>query len=139
MNHVTTRRYVSIFEYVCLVHSLQPWFTNGLKRIAKSPKLHFLDSGLLAALTGVSQERLNHDRTLFGPILESFVLGELLKLASWSEERYFFWQFRQNEKQEVDIVIEDLRGNIVGCGSKGLGECEQKGFCRFAQSRACVR
>ena len=138
MNHVTTRRYVSIFEYVYLVHSLQPWFTNRLKRIAKSPKLHFLDSGLLAALMGVSQEHLNHDRTLFGPILESSVLGELLKLASWSEERYFFWHFRQNDQQEVGIVIEDFRGHVSQCRSKGLSECEQKGFCRFAQSRSCV-
>ena len=128
MNHVTTRRYVSIFEYVYLVHSLQPWFTNRLKRIVKSPKLHFLDSGLLVALMGVSQEHLNHDRTLFEPIFESFVLGELLKLASWSEERYFFWHFRQNDKQEVDIVIEDLRGNIVGVEVKASASVNRKDF-----------
>ena len=128
MNHVTTRRYVSIFEYVYLVHSLQPWFTNRLKRIVKSPKLHFLDSGLLATLMGVSQEHLNHDRTLFGPILESFVLSELLKIASWSEERYFFWHFRQNDQQEVDIVIEDLRGNIVGVEVKASASVNRKDF-----------
>ena len=128
MNHVTTRRYVSIFEYVYLVHSLQPWFTNRIKRIAKSPKLHFLDSGLLATLMGVSQEHLNHDKTVFGPILESFVLGELLKIASWSDERYFFWHFRQNDKQEVDIVIEDLRGNIVGVEVKASASVNRKDF-----------
>ena len=128
MNHVTTRRYVSIFEYVYLVHSLQPWFTNRLKRIAKSPKLHFLDSGLLVALMGVSQEHLNHDRTVFGPILESFVLGELLKIASWSDERYYFWHFRQNDQQEVDIVIEDLRGNIVGVEVKASASVNRKDF-----------
>ncbi len=128
MNHVTTRKYVGVFEHVYLVHSLLPWFTNRLKRIAKSPKLHFLDSGLLASLMGVSQEYINHDRTLFGPIFESFVLGELLKLASWSEERYFFWHFRQNDKQEVDIVIEDLRGYIVGVEVKASASVYQKDF-----------
>lgn len=128
MNHVTTRKYAGVFEHVYLVHSLLPWFTNRLKRIAKSPKLHFLDSGLLASLMGVSQEYINHDRTLFGPILESFVLGELLKLASWSEERYFFWHFRQNDKQEVDVVIEDLRGYIVGVEVKASASVYQKDF-----------
>lgn len=128
LNHVTTKKYVSIFEYVYLVHSLRPWFTNRLKRIAKSPKLHFLDSGLLATLMGVSQEQLIHDRASFGPILESFVLGELLKLASWSEERYLFWHFRQNDKQEVDIVIEDLRGSVVGVEVKASASVSRKDF-----------
>ena len=79
-------------------------------------------------LMGVSQEHLNHDRTVFGPILESFVLSELLKLASWSEERYFFWHFRQNDKQEVDIVIEDLCGNIVGVEVKASASVNRKDF-----------
>ena len=128
LNHVTTRKYVSILEHVYLVYSLRPWFTNRVKRITKSPKLHFLDSGLLAALMGVSQAYLNRDRFLFGPILESFVLSELMKLASWSEERYYFWHFRQNDKQEVDIVIEDLRGYIVGVEVKASASVSKKDF-----------
>lgn len=82
MNHVTTSKYVNIFEQLFLVHALRPWSTNRLKSIVKSPKLHFRDSGLLAALKGVSQNRLEYDRTWFRPILESFVLSELMKLAS---------------------------------------------------------
>ncbi len=53
MNHVTTNKYVSIFEQLFLVHALRPWSTKRLKGIVKSPKLHFLNSGLLAALKGV--------------------------------------------------------------------------------------
>ena len=87
MNHVTTRKHVGILDNLFLVHTLLPWYTNALKRVAKSPKLHFIDAGLLASLKGLTPERLSLDRTPFGPLLETFVLGELLKLASWADDR----------------------------------------------------
>lgn len=90
MNHVTTQKYMKVLESLYLVHSLQPWFTNKLKRLIKSPKLHFLDSGLLSALKDMPSERIAKDRTAFGAILETFVVGEILKIASWSDERCSF-------------------------------------------------
>ena len=114
MNHVTARKYVGILENLFLVHTLPPWYTNTLKRLVKSPKLHFLDAGLLAALRGITPQRLRRDRTPLGPLLETFVLGELLKLAGWTDDRYRFAHFRDKGRNEVDIVIEDGRGRIVG-------------------------
>ncbi|MDE0695874.1 MAG: ATP-binding protein [Boseongicola sp.] len=87
MNHVTTQKYTGVFESLYLIHSLQSWHSNRIKRLIKSPKLHFLDSGLLAALKGLSLERIAKDRTAFGTTLETFVVGEILKIASWSDER----------------------------------------------------
>jgi predicted AAA+ superfamily ATPase len=49
VTHKTGQRYVGLLEQVFLVATVQPWFTNTLKRIVKTPKLHFLDSGLLAS------------------------------------------------------------------------------------------
>ena len=63
MNHVTTRKYLSVFQSLFLVKNLQPWYTNTIKRVTKSHKLHFLDSGLLAAQKGLSPESLDRDRT----------------------------------------------------------------------------
>ena len=114
MNHVTTRRYMGILENVFLVRTLPPWYTNALKRVTKSPKLHFLDAGLLVALKGLTPQRLRRDRTQFGSVLETFVFGEILKLAGWAEDRYTLSHFRDKERNEVDIVIEDGRGRIVG-------------------------
>ncbi|MDE0308724.1 MAG: ATP-binding protein [Acidiferrobacterales bacterium] len=128
LNHVSTKKYVDIFESLYLVHTLQPWFTNNLQRLIKTPKLHFLDSGLLAALTGVSSDRLVGERVLFGPLLESFVFGELLKNASWSNERYVFSHFRDKERNEVDIVIENRRGRIVGIEVKASATVTKKDF-----------
>ncbi len=118
MNHVTARKYVGILESLFLVHTLPPRYANTLKRSTKSPKLHFLDAGLLAALRGISPDRVRRDRKVFGPLLETFVLGELLKLAGWGNNRYTFLHFRDKDRNEVDIVIEDRHGQVVGIDVK---------------------
>ena len=128
MSHVTTRKYLSVLENLFLVHTLPPWHANTLKRLTKSPKLHFLDAGLLAALRGITPNRLRRDRTPFGPLLETFVLGELLKLAGWSDDRYTFSHFRDKERNEVDIVIEDGRGRIVGVEVKASATVTARDF-----------
>ena len=61
---------------------------------------------MLAALRSITPDRLHRDRTPFGTLLETFVLAELLKLASWADDRYIFSHFRDKERNEVDIVIE---------------------------------
>jgi predicted AAA+ superfamily ATPase len=114
IGHVTTQRYTDVLAHLYLVRTLPPWYTNELKRLIKTPKLHFLDSGLLAALRNLSSARLISDRSAFGPLLETFVLAELLKLASWNPERLEFFHFRDRYGNEVDIVIEDSRGHVIG-------------------------
>ncbi len=128
MNHVTTRKYLDILESLFLVCTLSPWYSNTLKRLTKSPKLHFLDAGLLAALRGLTPDRLRRDRTPFGPLLETFVLGELLKLATWTDDRYAFSHFRNKQRNEVDIVIENGRGEIVGIEVKASATVSTKDF-----------
>ena len=88
LNHVTTQKYTGIFEQLFLVRTLPPWHNNALKRLTKKPKLHFLDSGLLAALTGLTPEKVAADRSRFGAILETFVFSEILKLTGWSDDRF---------------------------------------------------
>ena len=128
MNHVTARKYLGVLESLFLVHTLPPWYSDTLKRLTKSPKLHFLDAGLLAALRGLTPDRLRRDRTPFGPLLETFVLGELLKLATWTDDRYAFSHFRNKQRNEVDIVIENGRGEIVGIEVKASATVSTKDF-----------
>lgn len=118
LNHVTTQKYVGVFESLYLVHTLQPWFTNRLKRLTKSPKLHFLDAGLLAAMRDVSPDTVAKEKTAFGPILETFVFSELRKIASWSDQRCSFAHYRDKDKNEVDLVLENRQGQVVGIEAK---------------------
>lgn len=136
MNHVTIRRYVGILEHLFLVQTLQPWYSNALKRLLKSPKLHFLDSGLLASLSRLSLEKLRRDRTRFGPLLETFVVGELLKLASWADDPITFFHFRDKERNEVDIVLEDGGGRVVGIEVKASATVSRSDFAGLERLQA---
>jgi predicted AAA+ superfamily ATPase len=82
VSHKTGQRHVGLLEQLFLIATVQPWFTNALKRIVKTPKLHFLDSGLLATVRGLSFDRIKTDRGRFGALLESFVFAEVLKLMT---------------------------------------------------------
>ncbi|MBX4971026.1 ATP-binding protein [Rhizobium binae] len=128
MNHITTQKYVGIFESLFLARTVQPWFSNKLKRLTKTPKIHFLDSGLLASLRDLSLDRLRHDRGQFGALLETFVFGEILKLASAAQTGFEFSHFRDKQQNEVDIVIEDRRGRIVGIEIKAAASVSNSDF-----------
>jgi predicted AAA+ superfamily ATPase len=128
MNHVTAQKYVGVFEQLFLVRTLPPWHASALKRLTKTPKLHFLDPGLLAALRDLSPDRLRFERTLLGVPLETFVYSELLKLASWAGDRLEFSHFRDKEKNEVDIVVEDRRGRVVGVEVKAAATVTRSDF-----------
>ena len=138
LNHVTTRKYMRVLESLFLIYTLQPWFTNRLKRITKSPKLHFLDTGLLSTLCDTSPNMIQTDKTAFGPILETFVLSEILKIASWSNQRCSFSHFRDKDGKEVDIVLENQRGEIVGVEVKSSATVAASDFSGMRRlSEAC--
>ena len=114
VSHKTARRYIGLLEQVFLIATLQPWFTNALKRIVKTPKLHFLDTGLLAEACGMTFDMVKADRKTFGPLLESFVFSETLKLVSATDLQLRTYHFRDHEKREVDLVLERNDGMIAG-------------------------
>ena len=128
VSYKTGQRYVGLLEQVFLVQTLQPWYTNALKRIAKTPKLHFLDSGLLATARGLTFERVKTNRDLFGPILESFVFSEVLKLMTASDLRLTPHHFRDQQMREVDIVLERDDGMIVGIEIKASATVKSSDF-----------
>lgn len=110
----TVQRYVRTLEQTYLIRFLPAWHRNELKRLIRTPKLHFLDSGFLAAIRRITSDRLIRDRSLFGPLLETFVFSELLKHASWSGHKYDFYHYRDKDKVEVDFVIERSPDSLIG-------------------------
>lgn len=110
----TANRYVGIFEQLYLVRRVPVWAANRLNRVVKTPKLQFIDSGLLAAVAELSHDELARDRTRFGALLETFVYSELLKHANSSLKRYRLFHYRDVSGTEVDMVIENAAGEVVG-------------------------
>ncbi len=69
---------------------------------------------MLTALNGLGPEQIRRGCSLVGPILESFVFGELLKLAGATDDRITISHFRDRDRNEVDFVKENTRGEIIG-------------------------
>ncbi len=128
VSYKTGQRYVALLEQVFLVSTLQPWYTNALKRITKTEKLHFLDTGLLAATRGLSFDKVRADRGLIGTLLETFVFSEVLKLMTASEMRLNPYHFRDQQMREVDVVLERDDGMIVGIEVKGSARIRSNDF-----------
>ncbi|MEX0713777.1 MAG: ATP-binding protein, partial [Pirellulales bacterium] len=110
----TLKRYFALLEATFLVHTVPAWSTNLGQRLVKSPKLFLCDTGLMTHLLGLTAQRLRQQTTLRGPLMENFVAAELLKQITWSRTRPAMFHFRTVTGSEVDLVLENPAGRIVG-------------------------
>jgi predicted AAA+ superfamily ATPase len=124
----TVARYITLLEQLFLVRRVPAWSANGLARVVKTPKLQFLDSGLLSALLGLRLAGLVTNRTAFGPALECYIYAELLRLASWSEDSYELFMYRDKDQREVDVVIANGLGQLVGVEVKAAASVQAAQF-----------
>jgi predicted AAA+ superfamily ATPase len=130
-NHLddkTTKKYVHVLEQLFLIRRVEPWFRNRLKRLVKTPRLHFLDSGLLAAISGITRERIARDRAVFGSLLETFVFSEVLKQSAWLDDRYSISHYRDKDQDEVDLVVENEATELVGIEVKASATVKTADF-----------
>lgn len=128
VTHKTSQRYVGLLEQVFLISTLPPWYTNAIKRITKTSKLHFLDTALLAATRGLTFEKVRTNRDLVGALYENFVYSEVLRLITGTELRLAPYHFRDQEMREVDIVLERDDGNIAGIEVKASATVRSSDF-----------
>ena len=110
----TVDRWLALLEHMFLVRRIRAWHHNRLKRLVRTPKLHFLDSGLLAALRGTSAADIEKDRGKLGPLLECFVHAEIAKAAALSDGMTSVSHYRDKDRSEVDLVLERSPDRVVG-------------------------
>lgn len=101
----TVDHYLAVCERLYLVRRLPPWHRNPASRLIKSPKVHLLDSGLAATLTGLTVADWSTQRSRFGHLLESFVVQQLVAQAGWTDPDLRFWHYRDKDQVEVGLVI----------------------------------
>jgi uncharacterized protein len=113
----TADNYVRLLEALFLVRKLPAWGRTLRARATKAPKLHLVDSGLAAHLMGVNARKLERRDPAaiveFGHLLETFVVGELLKQASWLDDVDHIGHWRTSDGAEVDLIIETFDGDVV--------------------------
>lgn len=103
---VTAREWLTVLETSYIAARVPPYFRNYGKRLVKSPKLYFLDSGLMAWLLGIRDAMTLSLHPLRGAIFETMVFSELAKqrLNAGQPIDIFFW--RDNKGEEVDFITE---------------------------------
>jgi len=102
----TVKSWLSILEQCYILFLLQPYYKNFNKRLIKSPKLYFYDSGLLCYLLGVEDEEHLMGHSNRGNIFESFIISEIIK-SFYNRDKVpniYFW--RDSSGNEVDCLIE---------------------------------
>lgn len=110
----TLKRYLTLLRTVFLVHLLPPWSNNQGKRLVKSPKVYLNDTGILAYLLGLDLDGIRRDPKSLGKIVETYVINEFLKQATWSQIGVNLYYYRTVSGYEVDLILETQDGRIIG-------------------------
>ncbi len=137
LDHKTAARYVGLFEQMFLLRRIDVYAANRLNRVVKTPKLQFIDSGLLATLLDFSPAVARQDRSRFGNVLETFVYGELRKHATTADGDYQMLYYRDHDQYEVDVVIENAGGQLIGVEVKAAASIKSsdlRGLKRLAST-----
>ncbi|MFU8798166.1 MAG: ATP-binding protein [Gammaproteobacteria bacterium] len=110
----TLKRYLILLETTFLIRYIPAFSSNLGKRTVKSPKLYLNDTGLMAHLNGSNKERLFREPLLWGSLLETFVQAELIKHLGWSVTPAYLMHYRTQTGIEVDFILENRAGNLIG-------------------------
>jgi len=125
----TVRKYIGLLEALYIVKLIPAYSNNMLKRVIKSPKVHFIDSGLASYLLNSSVEAsLVGKNEHLGNLIETFVYSELIKHQSYSEENIEIYHYRDQQQKEVDFVIESNSGDIVALEIKSGSTIKKEQF-----------
>ena len=102
----TVNAWLSVLEIGSIIFLLKPYYKNYSKRIIKSPKLYFYDTGLAASLLGLESSMQLSTHYLRGELFENMVIAEYVKgeFAKGKEPQIYFW--RDSNQSEVDLLIE---------------------------------
>ena len=124
----TLKRYLALLEVAFLVRRLPAWSASLSSRLSKTAKIVVTDSGLLSHLLGLDLARVTADRTQAGQALEDFVVNEVDRQSGWSEPVVQLYHYRTHAGREVDLVLEDERGRVVGLEIKATSSAGSRDF-----------
>jgi predicted AAA+ superfamily ATPase len=105
INQATGKRWLSILENSGIAYLLEPYHTNVTKRLVKTPKLYFLDTGLAAWLTEWSTAATLEAGAMSVPFLETWVVSEIIKSWWHNGKRAPIYYYRDKDTREVDLLI----------------------------------
>ena len=124
----TVKRYLNLLDLLFITRRIPAWSTNLTTRAVATPKLVLTDSGLAAHLTGMSLRRARQPTAPVGPLVETFVLGELTRQLALTDQPVRLYHYRDRDQYEVDAVLESASGELVACEVKAAETVRSEDF-----------
>lgn len=112
ISNKTIEEWLSLLEASFIIYRLRPYYKNWNKRIIKSPKLYFLDPGFVTYLLGIEEQNQLLRHPLRGEIFETFIIVEFLKKRYHFGDRSNLYYYRDNNQNEIDLIIDTHFGPI---------------------------
>ncbi|MDY2789883.1 MAG: ATP-binding protein [Lachnospiraceae bacterium] len=106
INQKQVKDWLTILETLGIIFYLHPYSNNLLKRLVKTPKLYFYDTGLVCYLTKWSSAETLESGAMNGAILENYVVAEIRKTYLNSGKEPFMYYYRDKDAREIDVVLE---------------------------------
>jgi uncharacterized protein len=107
IDHKTAQAWLSVLEACYIAWRLPPWFGSVTKRLIKTPKLYFADTGLLCHLLGIRTAQQLASHPLRGPVFENWVISELRKQRYNAGRHPEFHFYRDRKGLEVDLIVHE--------------------------------
>ena len=103
----TVKAWLSVLEASYMIFMLPPYHNNFNKRLTKSPKMYFFDTGLVCHLLGISASGQLESHHYYGNIIENYLITELYKKRTSRGKRPAFWFWQDHKNNEIDLLIEE--------------------------------
>jgi len=140
MEKSSAENYLKLLEAVFLVLRVPAWGTTIGSRVARQPKVHLVDSGVMAWLLGLTPEKIatNDPATLteYGHLVETFAVGEILRQVTWLDAPVAVGHFRTSQAQEVDLILERDDGMVFAFEIKAGTRVSQSDLAGIRALRA---
>ena len=102
----TAKEWLKVLQSMGIVYLLEPFFSNELKRMVKTPKLYFCDTGLCDYLSSWTSRDTLMNGAAAGHFLENYVVTEMIKNASYGESEMNLNFYRDKNQKEIDLIVE---------------------------------
>jgi len=115
----TAKAWLSLLEASFIIYLVQPYYKNFSKRLIKSPKLYFYDTGVACSLLKLTDPQMINTHYLYGSLFENLVISEVLKSQCHSGKRPSVYYWRESNGTEIDCIIEQGNNKITALEIKG--------------------
>jgi len=131
INQATAKNWLHILETLGLIFYLHPYSNNTLKRLIKTPKLYFYDTGLVSYLTRWTSPEVLMAGAMNGALFENYVVSEIMKSHLHNGKRPFIYYYRDKDSREIDLVLEE-NGTLYPIEIKKTAHPEKKMTSSFS-------